>query len=76
MNILNVILGILCLLLTFVIAARSKGLHDRLLWGAVTVAVIGGVALPRLLPGAGFGLLVVILSLAALLFLFQRQRKG
>ncbi|MFJ2608286.1 hypothetical protein ACIQOU_27625 [Streptomyces sp. NPDC091279] len=75
MNILNVVLGALCLLVTFVIAARSTGRSDRLLWAAAGVLVLGGVLVPSLLHAAGARLLCVVLSLAALLLLLRRQHQ-
>ncbi|MGA4997848.1 hypothetical protein ACPCB7_07445 [Streptomyces arboris] len=75
MNILNVVLGLLCILIAFVIVARSGGLRDRFLWGAVVITGVGGVVLPRLLPGDGARLVLIVISLAALLLLLRRQRK-
>ncbi|MFE3719834.1 hypothetical protein [Streptomyces cyaneofuscatus] len=75
MNILNVVLGLLCILIAFVIAARSGGLRDRFLWGAVVITGVGGVALPRLLPGDGARLVLIVISLAALLLLLRRQQQ-
>ncbi|MFF8746981.1 hypothetical protein [Streptomyces californicus] len=75
MNILNVVFGLLCILIAFVVAARSTGLRDQFLWGAVIITGVGGIALPRLLPGDGTRLALIAISLAALLLLLQRQRK-
>ncbi|MET7870341.1 hypothetical protein [Streptomyces cyaneofuscatus] len=75
MNILNVVLGLLCILIAFIIAARCSGLRDRFLWGAVVITGVGGVVLPRLLPGDGARLVLIVISLAVLLLLLRRQRK-
>ncbi|MET8112681.1 hypothetical protein [Streptomyces prasinus] len=76
MSILNVVLGALCLLLTLLVFARSKGVSDPFAWAATAVMVIGGIALPGLLHGrAGYGLLTHVLSLSALCFLVRRQRR-
>ncbi|MGW2841111.1 hypothetical protein ACWCWD_25365 [Streptomyces sp. NPDC001493] len=76
MSILNVALGVLCLLLAFLVSARSKGFSDPFDWAVVAIMVIGGFALPKLLHDtAGSRLLCNALSLVALFFLARRQRR-
>ncbi|WP_329612660.1 hypothetical protein OG244_04615 [Streptomyces brevispora] len=76
MNILNVVLGALCLLLTFLVFARSRGISDPVAWAATAILVIGGVVLPRLLHDtAGCWLLLNLLSLVALFSLARQQRR-
>ncbi|MEU0916222.1 hypothetical protein ACLQ2J_11400 [Streptomyces cyaneofuscatus] len=43
--------------------------------GNAVVTGVGGVVLPRLLPGDGARLVLIVLSLAALLLLLRRQQE-
>ncbi|MEV6164406.1 hypothetical protein AB0L71_21210 [Streptomyces sp. NPDC052052] len=75
MSTLQVILGILCLLLTAKIVVASKGTSDRTLRAAAAVLLVGGFAIPAAFPTAGWRLLSTVCSLVVLLFIAQQQRR-
>ncbi|MFH9723721.1 hypothetical protein ACH4M4_12255 [Streptomyces sp. NPDC017254] len=67
---LNIILGLGCLTVFFLVISRSAGWKDVLLWAAVAVLVVGGIA-PRLVgiaPGTAAAVVITAVSLAALAF--------
>ncbi|MEU6844838.1 hypothetical protein ABZ930_23505 [Streptomyces sp. NPDC046716] len=76
MTILNVILGILCLLLTAKIVVSSKGVSDRNMWAAVAVLLIGGIAIPATHPDVGWRLLSTVPSLVLLVLIARKQRRN